>query len=552
MANSYGKHIQFAIVLALIIVYVNSMPTVRPQNKLKFLYYTASDEGSHHLTNTKIAAALVRRGNDVTFLLSNSCTKWLNASDAALFSFTVHQSRFTEEDRRENLRELSRSSLRGDTNGVWRSAVYYWRNKFTASKDIINDFAVTECESLLRDNDTIKSLKDEKFDMLVGEDLSSCQPLLAKRLGIKFSLVSGTGIIPAKGMWYGLASHPAYIPERQAGLTDRMTFIQRLKNFYLYGVHWFIRRAMLMKYRTIQVAYDLSPEKSMADMMAEAQLWVFYGGFEMDLARPLTPNVIFIASPMLGLPAERKIPEDMQDFLDNANDEGVVLFSLGGHVNEMESAQAQMFANALSRLPQQVLWHFSGNLTKIIIGKNTKTYKWFPQQEVMGHPNTKMFLSHGGLNGLHEAAWYGLPVVGIPLFADHFDNIQRAQAKGMALKLDLLTLNEDVLFEAITRVIKEPSFRERAQHISRMIRDQPLIPSEKAAFWINHVARFGGKHLRPRSADLTWIQNNLIDVYAFLGAILIAVLGIIYLVCRGCLALSCYMCRKRQTKLKTT
>ena len=75
-----------------------------------------------------------------------------------------------------------------------------------------------------------------------------------------------------------------------------------------------------------------------------------------------------------------------------------------------------------------------------------------------GHPNTKMFLSHGGLNGLHEAAWYGLPVIGIPLFADHFDNIQRAQAKGMALKLDLLTLNEDVLFEAITRVIKEPRY----------------------------------------------------------------------------------------------
>ena len=67
-----------------------------------------------------------------------------------------------------------------------------------------------------------------------------------------------------------------------------------------------------------------------------------------------------------------------------------------------------------------------------------------------------MFLSHGGLNGVHEAAWYGLPVVGIPLFGDHFDNMERAEAKGMAIKLDILTLNEDVLVEAITRVIKEP------------------------------------------------------------------------------------------------
>ncbi len=67
-----------------------------------------------------------------------------------------------------------------------------------------------------------------------------------------------------------------------------------------------------------------------------------------------------------------------------------------------------------------------------------------------------MFLSHGGLNGLHEAAWYGLPVVGIPLFGDQFDNLERAAAKGMALQLDIVSLNEDVLIEAISRVIKEP------------------------------------------------------------------------------------------------
>ncbi len=64
---------------------------------------------------------------------------------------------------------------------------------------------------------------------------------------------------------------------------------------------------MLRPYRAIQEAYDLSPEKSMIEMVAEAQLWVFNGGFEMDLARPLTPNVIFIASPGLGLPSNHKV-----------------------------------------------------------------------------------------------------------------------------------------------------------------------------------------------------------------------------------------------------
>ena len=72
------------------------------------------------------------------------------------------------------------------------------------------------------------------------------------------------------------------------------------------------------------------------------------------------------------------------------------------------------------------------------------------------HPNTKALLSHGGLNGMYEAGYHGLPMVGIPLFGDHFDNMERAVAKGMALKLDISTLTEDTLFETVTRVIKDP------------------------------------------------------------------------------------------------
>ena len=81
----------------------------------------------------------------------------------------------------------------------------------------------------------------------------------------------------------------------------------------------------------------------------------------------------------------------------------------------------------------------------------TKLFRAFVE-----HQNTKALLSHGGLNGIHEAAYHGLPMVGIPLFGDHFDNMERAVAKGMALKLDISTLTEDTLFETATRVIKDP------------------------------------------------------------------------------------------------
>ena len=203
MTDLRWKCLQLARLLFFVTVVGNCMATNNSQ-KMKFLFYTAADDGSHHLTNTKIAAALVRRGHDVTFLLSNSCTKWLNASDAAMFKFAVHASRFTSEDRKRNMQEMSRASLRGDLNGVWRTMKYIMRQKFNGGKKNerqLFDFHMHECDSLLGDTETIQSLIEEQFDMLIGEEVTECQPILARRLGIRFVLIGTRGIAPSKGNW---------------------------------------------------------------------------------------------------------------------------------------------------------------------------------------------------------------------------------------------------------------------------------------------------------------------------------------------------------------
>ena len=61
------------------------------------------------------------------------------------------------------------------------------------------------------------------------------------------------------------------------------------------------------------------------------------------------------------------------------------------------------------------------------VPSNVFCTKWFPQNDLLGHPKVNAFLSHGGFNGVNEAAYHGVPVVGFPLFADQFDNIARLQ-----------------------------------------------------------------------------------------------------------------------------
>lgn len=61
--------------------------------------------------------------------------------------------------------------------------------------------------------------------------------------------------------------------------------------------------------------------------------------------------------------------------------------------------------------------------------------------------------------------------------------------------------------------------QDSAKKVSSVFRDRPQPPLETAVYWIEHVARHGGTHLRPASADIPFYRYLLLDVLAFLAAI---------------------------------
>lgn len=75
----------------------------------------------------------------------------------------------------------------------------------------------------------------------------------------------------------------------------------------------------------------------------------------------------------------------------------------------------------------------------------------------LGHPKTKAFITHGGGNGIYEAIYHGIPMVGLPMFVDQPDNIAHMMAKGAAVRLDLNTMSSTDLFNALRTVINDPS-----------------------------------------------------------------------------------------------
>ena len=69
-----------------------------------------------------------------------------------------------------------------------------------------------------------------------------------------------------------------------------------------------------------------------------------------------------------------------------------------------------MFLNVFKGLKQKVLWKWE---TEEMADKpdNVMLSKWLPQQEILAHPNCKLFITHGGQSSFQETLCHKKPVV---------------------------------------------------------------------------------------------------------------------------------------------
>lgn len=89
---------------------------------------------------------------------------------------------------------------------------------------------------------------------------------------------------------------------------------------------------------------------------------------------------------------------------------------------------------------------------------------------------------HGGL-GLLQAAYHGVPIVGIPMVADQPDNIVKAVARGFGIMFHRgkQGINGEELHDALLQILTEPRFKEAAAKISVRMRARKRTPLQEAA-----------------------------------------------------------------------
>jgi zeaxanthin glucosyltransferase len=91
-----------------------------------------------------------------------------------------------------------------------------------------------------------------------------------------------------------------------------------------------------------------------------------------------------------------------------------------------------------------------------------------PQVEVL--KRASLMVSHGGVTGLKESAFMGVPMLLIPIHYDEFGNAARVVYHGLGTRLSLNKVTAVNLGRLIDRVLKDSSYSTRAKLMSEKLR----------------------------------------------------------------------------------
>ncbi|VVC99415.1 unnamed protein product [Leptidea sinapis] len=338
--------------------------------------------------------------------------------------------------------------------------------------------------------------KNNKFDLILVEAYVKSTLGLGHLLKTPVIQISSLGADPFIYSSFGVPNHLFQYPVPAAQRLYNLSIFEKINELYklivIYNhiipterlVHEMMKRAFGLDVPTY---YELQQNVELL-ILNEHPVWAHN--------RPVPSNVIYMGG--IHQPPETKLSQQLQKLLDSSKN-GVIYVSFGTNVrpSQLPKKKIALISKVLSKLPHDILWKWDQDQ---LPGQssNIKTFKWFPQAALLKHPKIKLFITQGGLQSTDEAINAGVPVIGLPMFADQWYNAEKYEHHGIGLQLDIFDLTEDN-FEAAVQNKNMLKLRD-------IMRDYPIEPLDNAVFWIEHVLRHGGSHLRTPVSRLSWVE----------------------------------------------
>ncbi|XP_069955893.1 UDP-glucuronosyltransferase 2B1 isoform X2 [Cherax quadricarinatus] len=396
------------------------------------------------------------------------------------------------------------------------------------------------CITLLGDSALLRRLQRANFTLAVVDIIGNeCSLALAYTLHLPVIGFWGFSFQGGESRAAGVFQSPALVPNFLSEVGASMSFLERVWN------------TLLMLAETTLISYHFSVVDShikhlvsqcpgSQHLLRELEVVLVHSHWIIDYPKLMPPHVQYIGCIQCGAPAP--LPHNIHTWVSEA-ETGVVVFSLGFTGYEATSVPGRVidaFIGAFSRLPQRVLVRFNPALLPYV-PENIMVVDWLPQHDILAHPNTVLFVTHCGQNGVNEAVYHGVPIVAFPIFADQGDNARRVVDRGLGLMIDKNAITEHLAYTTIIAVLNNTRYQETAARFSALWQEEGESGVERGIRWIERVHRHGRlTHLKMPGAHLSFLQYFALDVAVFL---LLVMLALCCLTCSLCYTL-CFLTRR--------
>ena len=468
-------------------------------NAYKILVIPAPGTG-HVSEAVAIGRALTGRGHNVTMLLGEGFKFWKELPS----SITLERYRF------EKGEEIDYAKLYKNYTDLYLCKNYSVKDMVA----FVIPWMAYDSNTLLLHNDPLfEKLKNVGFDLALVDGLFANKYfyLVPHRLGVPW--VTYVNIV--EPFLNGAPDLPSFVPHQLTTYTDRMAFIERLSNTVTYLMLHFVKllpdptNEILEKYR------GYGSFETIDELSSRSLMWLITRDVVLDYPKPSMPNIVDVGGLTTGL-GNGQLTDELEKFMSDGKS-GVILVTFGSMVYDLPVRLASKFVSAFRRLPDfKIIWRFDNTKTNLSISENVLLAEWLPQNDILADARVKLFITHCGSNGQFEAIYHGVPMIAFPTHADQPYNAARLHPKGYGIAMNFQTFTPEELVTNVKHVIGDKSFKERTMLASKIFKSRPETPSERAAFWIEHVIKFGGEYLRSAGTDLYLFQYYMLDVLLFL------------------------------------
>jgi MGT family glycosyltransferase len=151
--------------------------------------------------------------------------------------------------------------------------------------------------------------------------------------------------------------------------------------------------------------------------------------------------------------------------------DGKVVYLSLGSLGCMDVALMQRLIDAMAETEHRTIVSMGPLKDQMKLGPNMYGDQFLPQPSIL--PQCDLLITHGGNNTVCEGFHFGLPMIGLPLFWDQYDNAQRLSETGFGERLPTYGWEPRELTGTVDRLLADEILRARMRANAEAIRADP-------------------------------------------------------------------------------